>query len=74
VEELGATGEYPAVREALEGGAVERALDLVLDEIAVASTDDKERLRELALAVFHDLGHDDPVTVAYRRKLATALY
>ena len=26
------------------------------------------------LAVFHDLGHDDPVTVAYRRRLATALY
>jgi putative thioredoxin len=74
IEELRATGEHPAVREALEGGDVERALDLVLEEIAIASGDGKERLRELALAVFHDLGHDDPVTVAYRRKLATALY
>ena len=74
VEELKATGEYPTVREALEGGDIERALDLVLEEITIASADGKERLRELALAVFHDLGHDDPVTVTYRRKLATALY
>jgi len=74
VEELRATGEHPAVREALEEGDVERALDLVLDEIAVASAEGRDRLRELALAVFHDLGHDDPVTIAYRRKLAAALY
>jgi len=26
------------------------------------------------LAVFHDLGQEDPLTVAYRRRLATALY
>ena len=74
VEELRASGELPAVREALERGDVERALDLVLDEIAGATADGKDRLRELALAVFHDLGHDDPVTVTYRRRLASALY
>ena len=52
----------------------ERALDLVLDAIADASPERREWLRELALAVFHDLGQEDPVTVAYRRRLATALY
>ena len=74
VEELRTTGEFPVVREALEHGDLERALDLILDEIASAATDEKDRLRELALAVFHDLGHDDPLTVTYRRRLATALY
>lgn len=74
IEELRASGELPAVREALEADDPERALDLVLEEISGASPERRERLRELALAVFHDLGHEDPVTIAYRRRLATALY
>ena len=74
VEELRASGELPDVLAALEADEPERALDLVLDMIATTSPEGRERLRELALAVFHDLGHDDPVTVAYRRRLATALY
>jgi len=73
VEELRASGDLPDVLGALEAGEPERALELILDAIA-ASPDDRERLREVALAVFDDLGHDDPVTVAYRRRLATALY
>jgi putative thioredoxin len=74
VEELRASGELPDVLEALERGDEERALELLLDEIPGAPPERRERLREVALAVFHDLGHDDPVTVAYRRRLATALY
>ena len=74
VESLRESGELPAVLAALEADDMEKALDLVLDEIADAPPDRREWLRELALAVFHDLGHDDPVTVAYRRRLATALY
>ena len=74
VEELRASGEHTAVREALEAGDVEQALDLVLAGIPDAPAGEKDRLRELALAVFHDLGHDDPVTVTYRRRLASALY
>ena len=62
------------MREALEAGDVEQALDLVLAGIPDAPPGEKDRLRELALAVFHDLGHDDPVTVTYRRRLASALY
>jgi putative thioredoxin len=74
VESLRESGELPEVLAALEADDMEKALDLVLDEIADAPPDRREWLRELALAVFHDLGHDDPVTVAYRRRLATALY
>lgn len=74
IEELRSSGELPEVLGALEAGDPARALDLVLDEIGESSPERRERLRELALAVFHDLGHDDPVTVSYRRRLATALY
>ncbi|HEU0247849.1 MAG TPA: tetratricopeptide repeat protein [Gaiellaceae bacterium] len=74
VDDLRASGELPDVREALEAGDEERALNLLLEEIPGSPPDRRERLREVAVAVFHDLGHDDPVTVAYRRRLATALY
>jgi len=74
VEELRASGELPDVLAALEAGDEERALELVLEAIPEAPLERRERLRELAVAVFDDLGHDDPVTVSYRRKLATALY
>jgi thioredoxin len=74
VDELRASGELPEVLGALEANDAERALDLVLAEIAGATPERRDWLRDLALAVFHDLGHDDPVTTAYRRRLATALY
>jgi len=74
VDDLRASGELPAVRAALEGGNPELALDLVLAEIPDSSPERRERLRDIAVSVFHDLGHEDPVTVAYRRRLATALY
>jgi putative thioredoxin len=74
VEELRETGEQPEVREALEAGDTERALDLILGQITGASPERRERLRELALAIFQDRGQEDPLTIAYRRRLATALY
>jgi putative thioredoxin len=74
VEELRESGELPDVLAALESNEPALALDRVLDEISSASPDRREWLRELAVAVFDDLGHDDPVTVAYRRRLAAALY
>lgn len=74
VDSLRESGELPEVLGALEENDPERALDLLLAEIPEASPDRREWLRELALAIFHDLGHDDPVTIAYRRRLATALY
>jgi putative thioredoxin len=74
MDELRETRELPAVLAALEADDQARALDLILDEVAAASPERRERLRDLAVAVFESLGDDDPVTVTYRRKLATALY
>jgi putative thioredoxin len=74
LEELRAEGDLPDVVEALEEGDGERALELLLDEIGEASPERRERLREIAVAVFEEVGHDDPVTVKYRRRLASALY
>jgi putative thioredoxin len=72
--ELSESGELPDVLAALEAGADERALELILDAIPEAGQDQRERLREVAVAIFDRLGQDDPVAVAYRRRLATALY
>jgi putative thioredoxin len=74
LEELRATGELPDVLAALEAGDSERALELLVGGIAEAPADERNRRRDLAVAVFDDLGQDDPVATAYRRRLATALY
>jgi thioredoxin-like negative regulator of GroEL len=74
IEELRSSGELPDVLAALEADDSELALDLILDLIPEAPADERDRLRELAVAIFDHLGHDDPRTVAYRRRLATALY
>ena len=74
VEALRESGELPDVVGALEAGDPERALDILIAQIPEASSERRDRLRELALAIFHDLGHEDPVTIAYRRRLATVLY
>lgn len=74
LEELRASGELPEVRAALEQGDHERALGLILDAVPDAPPEERDRLRELAVAIFHDLGDEDPRTVSYRRRLATALY
>ena len=74
LEELRASGELPDVLRALDAGDSERALELILEKIPDAEGDERERLRDLAVAIFDDLGQDDPVATAYRRRLATALY
>jgi putative thioredoxin len=74
MDELRANRELPAVLAALEDDDPRRALDLILDEVPESSPERREYLRELAVAVFDHLGHEDPVTVAYRRRLASALY
>jgi putative thioredoxin len=74
LDELRETGDLPEVLAALDAGDQERALELILGAIPAAAPDERERLRDLAVAIFDDLGHDDPRTVSYRRRLATALY
>jgi putative thioredoxin len=72
--ELRAGGDLPEVVNALEEGDEQRALELVLAAIPDADRERRERLREVALAVFEKLGAESPLTTWYRRKLATALY
>jgi putative thioredoxin len=72
--ELRASGDLPEVVDALETGDERTALDLILAAVAVAPAADRARLRDLAVAIFDHLGQDDPVAVAYRKRLATALY
>lgn len=74
LDQLRESGELVDVLSALEAGEEENALRLLLEAIHDATPADKERLRDLAVTVFDHLGHDDPVTVAYRRRLAAALY
>jgi putative thioredoxin len=74
IEELRANGELPDVVEALDAGDVERALSLIVDAVPSADASDRERLREVAVALFERLGQDHPLASGFRRRLATALY
>ena len=59
----GAAGEgrAPDVLEALDAGDTERALELLVEAVPSADPDEKERLRDLAVALFERLGQDDPL-------------
>ena len=74
LDELRESGEEPQLVAALEAGDHERALQQLLDEVPAADPDRRERLRELMVAIFADLGQEHPLATAYRRKLASALY
>ena len=74
VDELRETGELPDVVDALDQGDVERALTLIVDAVPTAGADERERLREVAVALFERLGQEDPLVAGFRRRLATALY
>jgi putative thioredoxin len=74
VEELRESGELPEVVEALDAGDIERALELLVGAVPNAEREEKERLRDLAVALFERLGQDDPLVTGFRRRLATALY
>jgi len=74
VAELRESGEAPEVTAAIESGDHERALELLLDEIRNADGDRRERLSQLMVALFGDLGPEHPLSLRYRRQLASALY
>jgi putative thioredoxin len=72
--ELRQSGELPEVVAALEQEDHERALKLLLAEIAASQDGRRERLLQLTVALFADLGHEHPLTLRYRRQLAAQLF
>ena len=74
LDELRASREEPELLSALEAGDYERALGRLLEEAQTADPERRERVRELMVAIFAELGQDDPLATTYRRRLATALY
>ncbi len=74
IEELRAAGELPAVVAALDAGDTEGALQLIVDGVPAAEPAARERLREIAVALFERLDPEDPLVGTYRRRLAAALY
>ena len=67
-------GDERDVVAALEAGEVEQALVLVIGQIAAADAALRDRLREVAVAVFDGVDPEDPLVTTYRRRLAAALY
>ena len=74
VEELRESGELPEVVAALDRQDLDGALAWIVEAVPGASSEQRDRLREVAVALFERLGPDDPLSVGYRRRLATALY
>jgi putative thioredoxin len=74
VEELAESGEFPEILGPLAEGDYERALEWLLAEIDGADPERRERVRQLMVVLFAELGQDHPVSSHYRRRLATALY
>jgi putative thioredoxin len=60
--------------QALAQSETERGLELLLTALEGAEGDVRERIRQVMVGVFADLGQDHPLAVAYRRRLAAALY
>ena len=59
--------------ELLRAGDYESAFRALLGEIE-SRPESKDETRALMVQLFGELGHEHPLTVEYRRKLATALY
>jgi putative thioredoxin len=65
--------EDEELAELLRTGDYERAFRTLLGEIE-SRPESKDETRALMVQLFGELGHEHPLTVEYRRKLATALY
>jgi putative thioredoxin len=74
IAELGESGEFPEIIGPLAEDDHERALEWLLGEVVDADRERRQRIREVMVAVFEELGHDHPLAQQYRRRLATALY
>lgn len=67
-------GERSAVAEAVRAGDHGRAFELLLAELEGADAGRRERIRGLMVALFAELGQEHPLSLRYRRALASALF
>jgi putative thioredoxin len=74
VADLRASGEFPEVLPALERGDTELALRVLLEDVEYAEGERRDRIRDLMVLLFAELGQDHPLSLRYRRRLAAALY
>jgi thioredoxin len=74
LEELTSSGEFPQILGPLAEGDYERALEWLLGELDEADPERRERIREIMVTLFGELGPEDPVATRYRRRLASTLY
>ncbi len=74
LEELRVSGELPEVVAALDRDDVEGALAWIVEAVPPAPDAQRDRLREVAVALFDRLGPEHELVSAYRRRLAAALY
>jgi putative thioredoxin len=73
--ELRESGARPELVAALEAGDHEAALASLLAEAqAEPNPERRDEVRRLMVALFDELGQDHPLSSAYRRRLAAALY
>lgn len=73
LDELRLSGELVEVVAALDAGDVGSALEWILEAVpGAAAGAERERLREVAVALFERL--DEDAAAGYRRRLAAALY
>jgi putative thioredoxin len=71
--ERAATPELADAFSALDAGATERGLDLLLDAIPSADGD-RDEIRKVIVGVLDELGPENELARASRRRLAAALY
>ena len=74
LDELRESGEFPEVLPALERGDLELALRVLIEELPHADGGRRDRIRDLMVLLFAELGQEHPLSLRYRRRLAAALY
>jgi thioredoxin len=72
--DLRESGDFPEVLPALERGDHELALRVLIEELPHADGSRRDRIRELMVLLFSELGQEHPLSQRYRRRLAAALY
>jgi thioredoxin len=72
---LADTVDDPEIAEALKAKDYERALQTLLNRVETVKTaEERNAARELMVEIFQELGQEHPLSSAYRKKLAAAIF